>query len=263
METAAAQAPPLVRPVDVEKRIELILDALKRAITEPGEHRLFRSGKLTGLFPSRVGSSAEASLQSLSEGLLETVRTELKGKLVVEWVRITPRGVAFVHDRDSPKAILRELKDLLGNSRSGVPGWMDEARREIATASQRFDQQAAAVLWRLDALAARVEAALRRVETAGPSVPGVVAKLVPWSDLALDYLDRREAASGRGACPLAELFQAIRDTCSGFEVPDFQTGLRRLHDVRAVRLTATGEGASPDPEFAILVGATACYYVSR
>ncbi len=262
MEMVAALDSPPTLPVDAEKRIELTLDALKRAITEPGDHRLFRSGKLAGLVPTRVGASAEAALQALSEGLLETVRTELKGKIIVEWVRVTPRGVAFVHDRDSPRAILRELKDLLGTSRAGVPSWMDDARRDMAAVSQRFEQQASAVLWRLDALAARVEAALRRVETAGPSVPGLVAKLVPWSDVALDYLDRRVTVSGAGICPLAELFHVVQETSPELTVPEFQNGLRRLHDVRALRLTATGEGAT-DPEFAILVGATACYYATR
>src|SRR4051794_6674604 len=102
-------APPVVEqfapastPVDVEKRTELTLDALKRALSEPVSHRLFRSGKLAGLFPSRVGASADAALHAITDGLLETVRTEAKGKFIVEWVRVTPKGVAFVHDRDSP-----------------------------------------------------------------------------------------------------------------------------------------------------------------
>src|ERR1700677_2115436 len=42
-------------------RTELLLDALKIAIATPGEHRLFRSGKLRGLFHSRVGLAMEAS----------------------------------------------------------------------------------------------------------------------------------------------------------------------------------------------------------
>jgi hypothetical protein len=85
METAAvpqAADPDLIpfparpAPADAEKRTELTLDALKRGIAEPGEHRLFRSGKLAGLFPSRAGVSAEAALAALTDGLLETVRTE-------------------------------------------------------------------------------------------------------------------------------------------------------------------------------------------
>src|SRR5438067_12803103 len=47
--------PALVPPPDNPRRTELLLDALKAAIATPGEHRLFRSGKLAGLFPSRAG----------------------------------------------------------------------------------------------------------------------------------------------------------------------------------------------------------------
>ena len=38
----------------VDKVTELLLDVLKQALTESGEHRLFRTGKLDGLFPSRT-----------------------------------------------------------------------------------------------------------------------------------------------------------------------------------------------------------------
>src|SRR3954453_1425075 len=76
-----------------ERRTELLLDGLKAAIAGAGEHRLFRFGRLAGLFPSRAGTSAEAAYLAVRHGLLETVRTETRGKLVVEWVRATPKGV--------------------------------------------------------------------------------------------------------------------------------------------------------------------------
>ena len=100
----AAPAPP--REPD-PRCTEVLLDALKAALAAPGEHRLFRAGKLAGLFPSRAGPSADAALFALTDGLLETVRTETKGKIVTEWVKATPKAVTFVHDRDSPKAVLR------------------------------------------------------------------------------------------------------------------------------------------------------------
>src|SRR5262245_14966013 len=148
-------------------RTELLLAALKAAIATPGEHRLFRSGKLVGLFPSRAGLGAEASLLALREGLLETVRTETRGKIITEWVRATPKAVQFIHDHDSPKSVLRELKDVLAATRAGVPVWMAEAKAEVAALSERFEARAAALLTQLADLAARVEAALRRAETTG------------------------------------------------------------------------------------------------
>lgn len=244
------------------KRLDLILDALKMALATPGDHRLFRSGKLPGLFPSKAGASADAALAALADGLLETTRTEAKRRHVVEWVRATPRGVAFVHDRDSPKAVLRELRDLIGTTRAGVPAWMDDARRQIADAAERFERQGQALLARLDDLTARVDAALRRADAGGPGVPDSVAKLVPWALGALAYLDRRRETGAAGPAPIAELFTAVREAHPDLTVPEFHDGLRRLHDVRALRLKSLG-GDVPDPEFAVVVGAEVCGHVER
>ena len=54
-------APPSGSPIVAERRSELLLDGLKTAIAASGEHRLFRFGRLAGLFPSRAGLSAEAA----------------------------------------------------------------------------------------------------------------------------------------------------------------------------------------------------------
>src|SRR5438093_8062267 len=106
-------------------RVEFaVLQALKQALAEPAEQRLYRSGKLPGLFPSRSGASAEAAGRALREGLLEVARTETKGKTAIEWVRITPRGVDFVHDHESPVRVLEELHDTLQLTREGMPVWV-------------------------------------------------------------------------------------------------------------------------------------------
>ena len=261
----APDAPPLPPaasdPIDADKRTDLVLDAVKRAIADPGEHRLFRAGKLAGLFPSRAGASADAALLALTDGLLETVRTEAKGRQIVEWVRATPKGMRFVHDRDSPKAVLRELREVIGATRDGVPEWMDAARREVATLADRFDRQATELVRRLDALTERVEAALRRAEAGAARVPGSVADAVPWAVDALEYLDRRPGAGAPGPCPLGDLFHAVRERHPPLGVPEFHAGLRRLHDVRAVRLAAGPAGA--DPEYTILVGTEACSVAHR
>ena len=108
--------------------LDALLKALKTAIAVPGEHRLFRSGKLAGLFTSRVGVPAEAALVAVREGRLEVARTETRGKIVTEWVRATPKAVTFVHDHDSPKSVLRELKQVLDATKAGMPVWMAEAK---------------------------------------------------------------------------------------------------------------------------------------
>jgi hypothetical protein len=238
-------------PVDPH-RTALLLEALKAAVAGGGEQRLFRSGKLGGLFPARVGSSAEAALQALQEGLLETVRTESRGKVVTEWVRATPRAIAFIHENDSPKSVLREMKELLASARSGIPMWMSEANQELAALSQRFEQRAGSMLARLEDLASRVEAALRRADTTSPQVTDAVSRLVPWAMTALEYLDRRNISGARGECSLAELFHAVRLGFPTLTLPEFQNGLRRLYDVRAIRLAPAAHES--EPEYAMLVG---------
>lgn len=247
-------------PAD-ERRRELLLDALKTAIGTPGEHRLFRSGRLAGLFPSRAGTSSEAALCAVRDGLLETVRTEMRGKVVVEWVKPTAKAVAFVHENDSPKSVLRELKQVLDAARGGIPGWMRESKAELAELSGRFEERATALLKRLDDLAVTVEAALRRAEAKAPAVAEPVGRLVPWAVDALEYLDRRRTGGAAGDCPLPELFHAVRVKWPALTLSAFQDGVRRLSDVRAMRLSPSPEMA--EPEYAVVAEGKLMYSVGR
>lgn len=252
------------RRTEAVPHLDLLLDALKTALAAPIEHRLFQSGKLPGLFRSRYGPPAEAALFAIQEGLFETVRTEAKGRLIVEWVRATPKGVGFVHDHDSPKAVLSELKQLIGETRGGIPLWMSDVRTEIARLTTQFEERTREMTAKLDELGRRVDAALRRIDAA-PKLADPLARLIPWGETALEYLDRRSAAGAGGPCSLVELFHAVRPSVPALTVPEFHDGLRRLHDTRAVRLCGTSAfpGVSADPEFAILVGAELCSFVSR
>ncbi len=259
--TPETHAPDGFVAVHDPRRNEFLLEAMKTALHTAGEHRLFQSGKLPGLFPARTGLVAEAALHAIRAGLLETVRTEARGKLITEWVCATPKAVGFVHEHDSPRSILRELKDVLQTTRTGVPQFMAEAKAELATLSTIFESRAAAMLARLDDLANRCEAALRRAETSGPVVAESVGQVVPWAIDALEYLDKRTESGARGECPLPELFHAVCVRFPALEVPAFQDGVKRLHDVRAVRLTPTG--AIPEPEYAVVVESKLMYAVGR
>ena len=243
------------------RRAEQLLEALKTALHTPGEHRLFRAGKLPGLFAARTGIAAEAALHALRDGLLETVRTEIKGKLVTEWVCATPLAIGFVHEHDSPRSVLRELKAVLNATRTGVPLWMAEAKQEVAALSASFEVRASAMLARLDDLATRCEAALRRAETSGPVVGDAVSRVVPWAVDALEYLDKRSVSGPRGDCPLPELFHAMCVQTPTLTLPAFHDGVKRLHDVRAVRLRPSDEMA--EPEYAVVADGKLMYAVGR
>jgi DNA-binding PadR family transcriptional regulator len=249
----------------LDKATETLIDALKLAVAESGEQRLFKAGKLEGLFPNRSGSNGEAAARALREGFLEVVRTEVKGKTTIEWVRLTPRGVEFLHDHESPVQALRDLQAILQVTRAGVPMWLTEMRQELQTLASRLTDEAQRWTQRLDALSQRVEEALRRAEAGGPPLPQEAIIDAPWAEDALAYLDRRQVSGAPEACPLPELFGALREQYTNLSVTAFHDRLRRLRDRQALRLYPfTGPpGEMPEPEYALLDGATLLYFVSR
>lgn len=247
-----------------ERAREHLIAALRQSLGESGEQRLYRSGKFTGLFASRSGAAGDAAADAIREGLLEILRTETRGKFTIEWARITPKGVEFLHQNDSPVHVLRELQAELKTARAGVPVWLqdiDDHWREFSHEMHNRLQQA---LTRLDALANRVDEALRRLDGV-TTVPNSVAHSVPWASEALSYLDHRRDVGAANGCPLPELFVAVRRGNPSLSLTDFQDGLRRLSDHKALRLTRFDGPADqlPEPEYALLDGADVLYYANR
>src|SRR5262245_15363739 len=248
-----------------ERADEHLSSALKRALAEPGEHRLDRGGKLPGLFASRHGPAGDAAAMAIRAGLFEIVRTEAKGKFTTDWVRLTPKGVDYLHDHDSPLAVLRDLRAALGTAQRGVPVFLEQMQQRWQDFSAQMIEQMRLTLKRLDTLSERVEEALRRADAIGPKLPDGVAETVPWAVEALGYLDRRKNSGAKNGCPLPELFAAVRRNAPELSLGDFQTGLRRLGDHKALALLPFDGPADklPEPEFALLDGASVLYYASR
>jgi hypothetical protein len=240
---------------------DALIEALRLAAAEPGEQRLYRSGKLPGLFASRSGAVGEAAAQAVRDGFVEVVRTEAKGKTTVEWVRIAPRGLAFLHEQESPLEVLRELRGLLQASQEALPGWLAEMRRALDAQAERLAEEARHWTRHLEALAIRVDEALARVAPPPPDGLGGVA----WAGAALAYLDRRRASGAPGECSLPELFAALQADAADLSIPAFHDGLRRLGDRKAVRLLPyVGRFDDlPRPEFALVDGTELLYYVTR
>jgi hypothetical protein len=248
-----------------DKVTEALIDALKLALAEPQEQRLYKSGKLDGLFANRTGVNAEAAAQALRDGLLDVVRTETKGKVVTEWVRPTPAALEFLHQQESPVQALKDLLAILQMSKQGVPLWLADMQRELQTLVSRLTEEAQRWTHRLDALGQQVAEALRRAESAGPTLPPGAVEDAPWAEDALAYLDKRQAAKIPGECPLPELFAALREKYPDLSVTAFHDRLRRLQDRRALRLLpyAGPAEAMVEPEYALLDGATLLYYAAR
>ena len=112
----------------MDRSTQILVEALQQALAHGEDQRLYKSGKLEGLFPGRTGPAGDAAAQALRDGLLEVVRAEARGRTTIEWVRLTPRGVDFLHDHQSPAAALNELRHALRLNQQAVPVWLEEMR---------------------------------------------------------------------------------------------------------------------------------------
>jgi hypothetical protein len=244
----------------MDKLTTLLVNALKEAMTRPEEQLLYKTGKLPGLFPSRTGDSAAAAQQALRDGLLEVVRTDIKGKAEASWVRLTTRGVQFVYQHELPKAVLEELAGVLRLNRENLPRWLEEIRAQLQALTNRFTELLERQGRYLEQLTQRTEEALRRLLAGtGPE------SLAPWQLDVLDYLDRRQVTAGTVDCPLPELFGFLRDKQPDLALPAFHEGLGQLRDRGAVVLVPYSGHLSElaEPEFALLEGAAVYYAIRR
>jgi hypothetical protein len=248
----------------VDKVTETLLDALRQGLAEPGEHRLYRSGKLNGLFAARSGVTAEAATRAVKEGLLAVARTESKGKFETEWVQLTAKGVEFLQEHDSPRRVLEEVKDLLRVSQEGMPVWLLQMQQELRAVGERLTADVQALNKRLDELSARVESALQRADLGRLPVSNG-AMTVPWAREALAYLEKRRDGGVNGPCSLPELFDALRPHYSSLSLAAYLDGLRRLHDLRALQLLPFTDSPEkiPEPEYALADGPALLYWVKR
>jgi hypothetical protein len=246
----------------MDRVAEVLIAALKETLADPSaEWRLYKSGKLAGLFPGRGGAGGEAAARALEQGLLESVRTEVKGKTRIEWVRLTPRGIDFLAECESPARALHSLRDALRANQQAVPLWLDEMRATLRALDDRLATDAQKWQQRLEAMARRVEETLRRLDAADP--PPEVTRAYPWAADALTYLDRRRDGGAASECPLPELFGALARQHAGLSVGVFHEGLRRLRERRALRLVPVGAGTDlSQPEYALLDGGTVLYYAA-
>jgi DNA-binding PadR family transcriptional regulator len=249
-------------PQELEKRDAILLEGLRAALAGE-EHRLYRGGKTDGLFHGKTGLPGEAAELALREGFIEYARTESKGRFEVEWVRLTPKGVEYLYQHDSPRAILGEMRQMLRVAQSGIPTWQDEMLKSLEGLASHITDQMARHLDRLDALSKRVEEAIRRVDIV-PELSASLQSAVPWGVDAIAYLDRRRSSGSTSECPLPELFGAVRARHAEISMRDFHDGLRRLAENRVVKLSSWGgPGAMPQPEYAMMAEGKLMYQVGR
>ena len=247
---------------ELEKRDAMLLDGLRAALNGE-EHRLCQVGKRDGLFASRTGLPGEAADLALREGLLEHTRTETERGIDIAWVRLTPAGTEYLYNHDSPRAVLGEMRDMLRVAATGVPVWQDAMLKSLEKLADHITNEMGNYMDKLDSLTKRVEEALRRAEVS-PELAANLQSVIPWGLEALAYLDRRKAGGITNACPLPELFAALRGKFPTLTIRDFHDGLKRLGDNRAIRLAEyAGPGSIPQPEYAMMQSGKLWYAVTR
>jgi hypothetical protein len=243
----------------MDKHSFLLLEALRQGAGQVDGVRLYRSGKLPGLFAGRTREHAGVADQAVRDGLLEVVRVETRGKTTVEWVRVTPKGVDYLLQHESPVRALEDLRATIDAHRLGIPVWIAELRQEIENVQRRLAAEVEAISQRLERLSARALEAIQRLEqTRGPDVSSL-----PWAPPVLAYLQERQEAGLGSRCPLAELFAALHERQVELSLKDFHLGLRRLHERGLLQLLPDdGQGQPPTPEYGLLDGKAVYHHVA-
>ncbi|MBX9679983.1 MAG: hypothetical protein K2X38_14570 [Gemmataceae bacterium] len=244
----------------MDKATEILIDALRQGAQDAGEHRLYRSGKLPGLFAARTSAHADVAAQAIRDGFIEIVRSETKGKTIAEWVRVTAKGIDFVLQHDSPLRALEDLKTALAINEQGIPSWVVDLREKIDLLGEKLAEEVNGLRRKLELTAVQVGDALKRLEKFGG--PGV--ENVAWGHDAMNYLEQRKASGVGERCPLPELFSHVRRHEAELSLRDFHLGLRKLSHRGLVTLHPVEPGQGPEqPEYALLDGPEVYYYAGR
>jgi hypothetical protein len=240
-----------------DKSTQLVLDALSRAVADPGGLPLFGTKKTPGLFTTTAASKPIAQ-RCKDEGYLRVIASETTGKNVQEICAITAKGLDYLLNQVSPKQVLEDLVRTLET-------------RQV----QVGDLVAAARQWQegLNALQSTVEKVLQQIQKPGggagssTGVPGPMPSpngAETWlADLVI-YLTEWQTSGPTGDCPLPELYRRAQRLSPNLTIGHFHDGLRRLHDQQRIYLHPwTGPLYEiPEPPYALLVGHEIAYYVS-
>ena len=227
-----------------DKFTPLILDALSRAAAYPEGCALLATKAEPGLFPA-TATARPAAKKALDDGLLTVLRTATSGKSTAEFCTASPKGLAYLMERASPKQVLEDFVRVL-----------EERRGEVQTLLKTADRMAAS----LAGMTERIQSVLPQVATGRPPAPE--------TELAERVMTRLADWASRGGvtrdCPLPELFRSLGTLDSAPTIGMFHDALRQLHDERRVYLHPyTGPLYTlPEPAYALMIGHEVSYYAN-
>ncbi len=238
-----------------DKTSELVAEALSRAAKVPGGVPL-HGGRGTSLFSNSAAAKKAAQLCK-SEGYLEVLGSERRGRGTREICAITQKGLAYLLHQVNTKHVLRDLVQALHSQQSQIGDLLRNVGQWQAN---------------IDSFKNLVDQHLRQGDRNGSLHFGpeasnegnhlASAKREPSElrDLILSQLTQWEES---GDCPLPELFR--RCSQEHFTIGQFHDELRRLHQEEQIYLHPwTGPLPEiPEPAFALLAGHGIAYYASR
>jgi DNA-binding PadR family transcriptional regulator len=222
----------------------LILEALTKALAEPGGAPLHGNKKTPGLFPAGARAKQAAQL-CLEQGYLRVLHRETKGRTVQEVCALTEKGSAYLLRQVSPKPVLEELV------------------RTLQARQAQVDELVAAIhQWQagLNSLQNTVEKVLQQATEKEDGsrlneclAADLMASLTEW-----------QASGASGDCSLPEWYRRVSDATPSLTIGHFHDNLRRLHEVEKIYLHPwTGPLYEiPEPAFGLLVGHEIAYYAS-
>jgi len=233
-----------------DKSSQLVLDALSRAVSEPAGLALFGSKSNPGLFNS-TSPARQAAQQCKTDGYLQVIATQTKGKNALEICAITEKGLSYLLDQLSPKHVLEDLVRAV-QARAG------QLADLVATA-----QRTEAGLQSLEAMTQTVLQQLGKPQItaqAGQSANGSEV----CKSTAMRYLTQWESARPAEDCPLPELYRHMAEASPSLSIGCFHDGLRQLYGQQKIYLHPwTGPLYDlPEPPYALLVGHEVAYYAS-
>lgn len=249
-----------------EKSTRLLLDALCRAAAEPAGLALLTGKSEPGLFPlsARAKSVAE---RCKSEGYLQVIRTEPRGKTTREICVLTEKGRDYLLLQSHPRQVLEDFVRLLETRRGEVTTLLETVRGMLAG---------------LQSIQSAVETILPRLQEShsnGTAINGVpsmngtathhapVATLTTFdadaliAEMKAKLAEWHASAGASQDCPLPELFRKL-EVAEPVSLGRFHDCLRQLNEENLISLNPwTGPlYAMPEPTFALLVGHGIMYY---
>lgn len=228
---------------------QLLLDALTRAAAEPRGLSLYALKGEAGLFPATTKARPLAE-RAKSEGLLQVVEFENKGRGAREVCVLTEKGMQFLLRQANPRQIVEDFVRVLEDRQTEVEQLGDTVTR-MADGLQSIRETLKNVLPRLTD-GGRDSATDQR-----SAVDGLI------SDIKCRLAEWHAGAEASQDFPLPALFARLEST-GKVTIGQFHDALRQLHDDHQIYLHPwTGAlYAMPEPAYALLVGHEIAYYAS-